>query len=195
MDGSVGHIGHVDTHSHRYTPMNVDGAFFAVEKWTNRSTSPLSTARGACFMASVRLSCLILLIGMGPVFTSHSQEHDTTTTSSVPDTLGQRIATAFERGSAQVLLDPAADRVEMSLLGTQTIYSNAQAFYVLQAFLERHPPVGLALIDVSREDQSCFVRGRFEHRHDERTFQVYVQFVKRKEAWQVREIRINEDAT
>lgn len=144
------------------------------------------------FMVSMRLVLISLLIGVGGDV-AFGQERMTDTTSSVQDRVGQRVATAFEHGDAQTLLTPAANRVEVSILGAQTIYSDAQAFYVLRAFFERHPPVQFATEDVATEGQSCFVRGRYVHQEDERPLQVYVRLLYRADTWTLQEVRIDSD--
>lgn len=173
-----------------------DGVFFAPSVRripTQARFVPLSVA--SLFMVSVRFSFVVLVLGVSVVFTAQGQDEAPITAAGVPaDTVGQRISTAFERGNAQALLTPAADRVKVSLFGAQTIYSDAQAFYVLRAFFEQHPPARFTLTDVAKEEQSCFVRGTFEHRRDERTFQAYVRLVPHKGTWQVQEIRVDEDA-
>ncbi|MFB6248949.1 MAG: DUF4783 domain-containing protein [Salinibacter sp.] len=110
-----------------------------------------------------------------------------------PDTIITRVTTAFSEGDAQRLLTPAADRVEVSLFGTRTFYSSAQAYYVLDDFFDRHPPTDFVVDDVTEAGDSCFLRGRFEHRRDERTLQVYVRLTRRDAAWRLQEIRIDAD--
>jgi hypothetical protein len=111
----------------------------------------------------------------------------------VPDTVLQRVTTAFSDGNAQLLLSPAADRVEVSLFGTRTFYSSAQAFYVLREFFDTHPPAAFSVNDATGAGRSCFLRGRLDHAHDERTLQVYVRLVHRGDAWQLHEVRIDAD--
>jgi hypothetical protein len=109
----------------------------------------------------------------------------------VPDTVVHRVSSAFQSGSAQQLLTPSADRVEISLFGTRTFYSSAQAFYVLREFFDAHPPTRFVLADTTGTGRSCFLRGRFEHTRDERTLQVYVRLVQQEgAAWLLHEVRI-----
>lgn len=143
-------------------------------------------------MALVRLALVLLLIGMGPSVV-RGQSSDTSGTAVIRDTLVQRVSTAFADGSAQRLLTPSADRVEVGLFGTNTFYSNAQAFYVLRDFFDTHPPADFAVGDVTEAGNSFFVRGQFDHNRDARTLQVYVRLVQREEAWELQEVRINAD--
>jgi hypothetical protein len=142
-------------------------------------------------MTPVRFAVPLLLVGM-MVPVAHGQ---TSTAEEAPrDTIVTRVATAFTDGDAQRLLTPAADRVEVSLFGTRTFYSSAQAFYVLEDFFDTHPPTGFEVDDVTETGESCFLRGQLDHRRDERTLQVYVRLMRRDAAWQLQEIRIDADA-
>jgi len=139
-------------------------------------------------MALVRFSLVLLLAGMSvPVALGQTADRPET----VPDTVVQRVSSAFQSGDAQRLLTPAADRVEVSLFGTRTFYSSAQAFYVLRKFFEAHPPTRFSLADTTGAGTSSFLRGRFEHTRDERTLEVYVRLVRHSgDAWHLHEVRI-----
>lgn len=143
-------------------------------------------------MSAARLSLILLVLGTG-VFPARGQDLYGEQSGAVPDSVVQRVATAFADGNAKRLLGPAADRVEVSLLGTRTFYSSAQAFYVLRDFFDAHPPGAFTLSDVTAAGRSCFVRGRIDDVQDERTLQVYVRLVQRRETWQLHEIRIDAD--
>ena len=144
-------------------------------------------------MIPVRFALALLLVGMvaPPIRGQTSTVRDTR---AVPDTIISRVETAFTNGNAQRLLTPAADRVEVSLFGTRTFYSSAQAYYVLEDFFDRYPPTHFTVDDVTETGSSCFLRGRFDHGRDERTLQVYVRLTTRNAAWRLQEIRIDADA-
>jgi hypothetical protein len=140
-----------------------------------------------------RVALALFLFGVGVASAAHGQNPAAAAPESVPDTVVQRVASAFLNADAQALLTPSADRVEVSLFGTRTFYSDAQAFYVLRDFFDRHPPIHFALGDVTAAGRSCFVRGRFIHNPDERTLQVYVRLVRRQAVWQLQEVRVDAD--
>jgi hypothetical protein len=144
-------------------------------------------------MTPVRIAFPLLLVGM-MVPVARGQTPAAGEARPVRDTIVTRVVTAFTNGNAQRLLSPAADRVEVSLFGTRTFYSNAQAFYVLEDFFDTHPPTRFEVDDVTETGESCFLRGRFDHRRDERTLQVYVRLTHRDAAWRLQEIRIAADA-
>lgn len=142
-------------------------------------------------MSLVRLSLVLLVTGLGASVAWGQAAPPPAGPDAVPDTVVERVSLAFQSGSAQRLLTPSADRVEVSLFGTRTFYSSAQAFYVLRDFFEAHPPTRFALSDTTGAGTSCFLRGRLEHTRDERTLQVYVRLVRHQDdAWQLHEVRI-----
>src|SRR6056297_2597403 len=128
-------------------------------------------------MASVRLAFALLLFGLGTT-AAWGQTSSPDGPKSVPDTVLRRVTTAFIDGNAQLLLSPAADRVEVSLFGTRTFYSSAQAFYVLRDFFEAHPPARFSLADTTGAGTSGFLRGTFVHTRGERSLRVYVRLVR-----------------
>lgn len=143
-------------------------------------------------MVPLRLSLIVLLIGLSS-FPAWGQDQSTDVPEGVPDTVVQRVSTAFTNGNPQLLLSPSADRVEVSLFGTRTFYSSAQAFYVLRDFFDSYPPVDFALGDATGTGNISFLRGQFDHIRDERTLQIYVRLVQRDGAWQLHEVRIDSD--
>lgn len=142
--------------------------------------------------ASARLVLALLFVGLGATGT-HGQDQPAVPAVVVPDTVVAHISTAFANGDAQVLLTPATDRVEVSLFGTRTFYSSAQAFYVLRDFFDSHPPADFSTGDATATGRSAFVQGRYSHRRDERTLQVYVRLVHRDDRWKLQEVRIDAD--
>jgi hypothetical protein len=142
-------------------------------------------------MTPVRIALLLLLVGCS-VTAAHGQVPVQETPAAVPDSVAHRVVTAFVEGDAETLLTPATDRVEVSLFGARTFYSEAQAFYVLREFFDAHPPVDFQLSDVTAAENSCFVRGQFTHDEGQRPLQVYVRLAVREAAWRLQEVRIDE---
>jgi hypothetical protein len=86
-----------------------------------------------------------------------------------------RVERAFGNGDAEVLLAPASDRVEVSLLGTRTFYSRSQAFYVLRDFFAQYEPRRFEVRDVSKTGASTFITGRYRHARADDPLPVYVR--------------------
>jgi len=105
------------------------------------------------------------------------------------------VTEAFVNGRAEQLLGPATDRVEISLFGTRTFYSSAQAFYVLREFFSNYTPRQFRVDDVTATDVSCFLSGTYDHAQSERSLQVFVRLVQQEgEAWRLHEVRIDHEA-
>lgn len=157
------------------------------------STSAILIARLAP-MSVARLTMIVLLVGLSTTPVRAQQQAGTAATA-VPDTVVQRVSTAFREGNVRRLLTPAADRIEVSLFGTRTFYSSAQAFYVLREFFDTHSPVEFVLVDATGAGKSCFLRGRIAPDRDERPLQVYVRLVRKgTETWQLHEVRIDSES-
>jgi hypothetical protein len=145
-------------------------------------------------MPLARLSLIVLLTGLGTT-AAWGQNQEGNAAAVVPDTVVQRVSEAFRAGDAQLLLAPAAERVEVSLFGTRTVYSSAQAFYVLREFFERHSSAAFTIVDTTGTGTSCFLRGRLPAARGERPLQVYVRLVRREgDMWKLYEVRIDSEA-
>lgn len=190
-------------------------ALFAARQTIHLRILPVPTNPCRLLMVARCVVLGLLLMGTGSTGASGQQQDTTavdtatTDTASVEDTTSagtspppaeteivDRIEGAFTDGDAARLLGLAADRVEVSLFGTQTFYSSSQAFYVLQGFFEDYSPRRFAIGDVTRTGASYFVSGEYNHGRSAQTLQVYVRLVRRdgEDAWGLREIRIEEAA-
>lgn len=145
-------------------------------------------------MLLMRPSMVVLLVGLGMV-AARGQARAMKAVEAVPDTVKQRVSRAFRAGDAERLLTPSADRVEVSLFGTRTFYSSAQALYVLREFFDTHPPADFILADATDAGDSFFLRGQFKHTRDNQPLQVYVRLVPYEdERWKLQEVRIDSGA-
>lgn len=130
-----------------------------------------------------------LVVGGFDARAQQRPETDTVSASGVPEAVVERVQSAFEDGNADLLLDDAADRVEVSLPGTRAYYSRSQAMYVLREFFDNHGPRRFATKDVSTAGTSFFITGRFWHVRSEQPFSVYTRFSGTDQA-QLQEVRI-----
>jgi len=100
---------------------------------------------------------------------------------------------AVAGGDAEALLSEATERVEIALFGSSTLYSRAQALYVMEHFFQDYPPVQFSLQHTSAADGNWFASGPYYHAHSDRPLRVYVRLrVRGEEQWEVREVRIEE---
>lgn len=160
-------------------------------------------------MASLRLPMVLLLVGFcgapsvvcGQASDSLDQAPDSLerapdSTDAKRSAVARRVASAFSEGDASQLLSPSADRVEISLFGTRTFYSSAQALYVLRKFFRSHAPRRFVVGDVRETGTTCFVLGAYEEARVERRLHVYVRLDQPdgETAWHLQEVRIEGNA-
>jgi hypothetical protein len=168
-----------------------NGVLFVLQELNTASFFTTDTDRFSSFMSHTRLTMVVLLTMLSAT-AALAQERIGETTKAVPDTVMQRVTTAFRDGDARRLLSLAADRVEVSLFGTRTFYSRAQAYYVLRNFFDEYPPTNFALVDATGAGKSSFLRGRVDHSRGERPLRTYVRMVRHENGfWQVHEVRID----
>ena len=128
------------------------------------------------------IGCSIVLLAGGSVTRAVGQ---------TPDGI-EKVQQAFETGDAPSLLSNASDRIEIALLGRSRLYSRAQAIHVVQGFFQRYPTAGFTIQSQAREESSWFVAGRYRYKHAEHPLQVYLRFRLKDDAWELREVRVEE---
>ncbi len=102
----------------------------------------------------------------------------------------RKVEQAFSKGDVSALLSHAAERVEVAVLGSGSLYSRAQATYVLNDFFRQYPPVRFVANPPSSTRDSFFVAGRYWYGTDDRHYDVYMRFRWRDGTCEVRELRI-----
>ena len=160
-------------------------------------------------MSVLRLLVALLLIGLsgvpsvvcGQAFDSLDQVPDSI--NPAPDSavalqsaVAKRVAGALSNGNASRLLEPAADRIEISLFGARTFYSSAQALYVLREFFRSHAPRRFVVGNVMETGTTCLVQGAYEEAQAERKLRVYVRLDRPEGGttpWHLQEVRIEEE--
>lgn len=123
---------------------------------------------------------------------------DTTNAAMDESAAVQRVEMAFADGTAESLLDPSTDRVEISKFGTRTFYSRAQALYVLRDFFKAHPPKRFEREEIVTAGTSFFVTGRYWHVRAEDPLRIYVRLTEpsgnanggQAMVWRLQEVRI-----
>jgi hypothetical protein len=104
----------------------------------------------------------------------------------------EQIQAGFNRGDARLVLDQSADRLELAITGTGTLFSRSQATYVLQDFFRQFPPDRFSLLEPANTNGSWFAGGTYWSGQSERPFSVYVRIRMRDDRWELREIRIEQ---
>ncbi len=103
-----------------------------------------------------------------------------------------RVEEAFKNGDADALLDEAADRVEIALLGGSKLYSRAQATYVMKDFFQRYPPEAFTPRNNTPDGSNWFATGLYRYKHTRQPLQVYLRLHLKDQQWQLREVRIEQ---
>jgi len=101
-----------------------------------------------------------------------------------------RIELAMAAGDASALAAEAAERVELTLFGSASMYSRAQAVYVLAEFFREHAPHDVELDPPSRAGDNCFALGRYYIEGGDMPLRIFLRLRSKHDAWQIREIRI-----
>jgi hypothetical protein len=97
---------------------------------------------------------------------------------------------AFAAGDARAILQDAAGRVEVGVLGNSSQYSRSQAVYVLGRFFDDHPPRRFAWKDTSTSSGSRFLTGRYWHEASKYPLPVYLRLARKNGSWTLQEVRI-----
>ena len=106
----------------------------------------------------------------------------------------EKVTTAVSRGDVPELVEHAAERVEIAVLGNITVYSRAQATYVLEDFFRAHPPARFVANAPTVAEGSIFVAGRYWYGEDKKRLDIYLRLRRHNDAFLIREIRIERPA-
>lgn len=106
----------------------------------------------------------------------------------------ERLQEAVAAGDADRVFAPAADRVDVSLLGASDIYSRSQARYVMAEFFRQYPPTRFAFEPATRREGSCFAGGAYVVERGETPLWLYVRLRQDGRDWELREIRVERRA-
>jgi hypothetical protein len=141
----------------------------------------MNRSRVAC---TALTALLLLLPALG-----HAQSQ-TSASTPIPEAILNDLANALTGGDAEALLANGSDRVEVSLFGTRTYYSRAQALYVLRDFFKKYGPRRFEADDVAEAGQMYFVTGRYWHLRAERPLRIYLRVSLQNESWRLHEVRV-----
>jgi len=139
------------------------------------------------------MSCVrIALISMGLLGVLSMMAYAQRTDRVLPSErqLVEQTLQGLETGNPERVLVYARGSIRIALVGAQTLYSPAQARYVLRAFFEEHPPADVVLVREFRRQGHLFVISRLITKKRE-TFRVYVRFSRDRKGWSFRELRID----
>jgi hypothetical protein len=149
------------------------------------------TLATTCLRWSARVAGAALLAAL-PLLPMAPAAQEPPTAEPAPDEeVVERVALAFEEGDCEALLDLAASRVEIVLLGQSARYSRGQAVLVLRDFFRRYPPGDVELSERSTVGDGRAAMGRYWSANSTGPFALYVGFrVGDGDAWRLEAIRI-----
>ena len=104
--------------------------------------------------------------------------------------LFETIEKALAAGSAEGVLASAGRQVEVRIFGKGTLYSKAQALFVLADFLKQHPPARFTFTEYAASDDRRIAFGSYWEEGRERSYAVYVNLRQRGDGWELRELRV-----
>jgi hypothetical protein len=145
-------------------------------------------------MRRLASTVLVLLLALGSLAGWPGDAHGAAyaqSASSSDSTAFDWVERAFRTARADVLLDGAADRLDVIIFGKGASYSRAQAALVLQDFFRRHPPARVAFEqEVLAEDRRSMIGEYWVAEDHAEPIAVFVRLRARSEGWQLRSIRI-----
>lgn len=136
-------------------------------------------------VAGIRRVLYMLVLGMLTGMPAQAQAQES------PEEVLRAIQQAFARGDAEALARHTESRVDVSLLGVQTLYSRAQTEYVMRAFFREHPAEQFVLQRTTEENGAWMATGRYWNRSDAQPYRVTLLLRKRDGAVLIRSIRID----
>lgn len=108
-----------------------------------------------------------------------------------PDSaLAHRIGLAFGAADAAALMEDAASRLDVSVMGEGARYSRSQAAFVLGAFFRDHPPLRVTLAPAGVADGARSLLGGYQS-DDDANFRLDVRLRRRAKGWEITSIRID----
>ena len=100
------------------------------------------------------------------------------------------IQEAIENGRAESMVDKSSSFVEVTLLGNSTLYSRAQAGYILKEFFREHPPSEFAFQRRLNVGNDWYVYGSYRNRAEKETYRIEIRIRRNGDGYEIKNIRI-----
>jgi hypothetical protein len=107
------------------------------------------------------------------------------------ESAGQTLQDAIQRGDTNALTSLSADRVEVTLFGSASMYSRGQAMYVLGDFFRQYPPQRVRFGDGSRSGANWFMMGDYYFEGGDQPLRIFVRLRTKDGRSELRELRID----
>lgn len=140
-------------------------------------------SEAAAWTAPARWLRLAVLLSLVLTLNVRAQERE-------EEAIVRKVEQALSEGDAAGLLRHASGRIEIAVLGAGTLYSKAQATYVMQEFFRGYPPERFVAGKPTIASESFMVAGRYWYGSEGAFLDLYLRFKWRDAGYEVREIRI-----
>lgn len=100
------------------------------------------------------------------------------------------IEKAIERGSGESLASRSSSFVEVNLLGKSTLYSRAQAGYILKEFFREHPPSDFEIKRRMNVGNDWYMYGNYRNRSENKTYRLEVRIRRDGDRYEIKNISI-----
>ena len=102
----------------------------------------------------------------------------------------QDVTEALLVGDTSKLANVTAAQVELTLDGTTSIYTKAQARYVASAFLDKHPFQSARIKEINIVGRNCTARYQLVGQDEEDDWEFFLRLRSVDGQWEVREVRL-----
>ena len=106
------------------------------------------------------------------------------------DRLILQIQDAIESGNADGIVQRAGSYVEVSVLGSSTLYSRSQSAYILREFFRQHPPKRFAFQRKMNVGKDWYMYGTYWNSTDRETYRMEIRMRWNGRAYEIKNISI-----
>lgn len=101
------------------------------------------------------------------------------------------IEKAIESGNGESLASRSSSFVEVTLLGKSTLYSRAQAGYILKEFFREHPPSDFQIQRRMNVENDWYMYGNYRNRSEKETYRLEIRIRRNGDRYEIKNIRIS----
>lgn len=129
-----------------------------------------------------KIICIILFtLSVAPLYASAQDDLDKVVSF---------IQDAIEEGNAATLADRSSAYVEISILGTSTLYSRSQAGYILKEFFRENPSGPFAFQRRINVGNDWYMHGTYWNEARQETYRVELRLRMNNGTYEIKNIRI-----
>ena len=106
------------------------------------------------------------------------------------DRIMSYIQEAIESGNGESLASKSSSFVEVTLLGNSTLYSRAQAGYILKEFFREHPPSNFKIQRRMNVGNDWYMYGNYRNSSENASYRLEVRIRRNGDRYEIKNIRI-----